>query len=175
MGNTDLSVTDHAVLGILAEGPNHGFALARQLDPDSEVGRVFSVRRPLVYRALDRLVDNRLAEPVTTEQAGGPKRVVHRITPKGRRRLQSWLNRPVRHVRDMRIEFLLKLSLLRRSDRTPIELIRKQRAALDPTLTALEEPATDPEDHVESWRRHNALAAVAFLDELEATHSGDSI
>jgi DNA-binding PadR family transcriptional regulator len=166
-----LSVTEFAVLGILAEGPTHGFAISRQLDPGSEVGRVITVRRPLVYRALDRLVELGFAEPTFTEKGEGPQRVIHRVTPSGRGRLNSWLNQPVEHVRDLRIEFLLKLALLRRSDRSPFALIRAQRTALDPTLAALDDPAHDPSDHVELWRQHNAAAAAAYLEELETGYA----
>lgn len=163
----DLSVTEYAVLGLLAESPSHGFAIAKELEPDGEVGRVFTVRRPLVYRALDRIVGIGYAEPVTTEKGGGPTRVIHRITPSGRRRLSRWLTIPVDHVRDLRLEFLLKLVLLTRSDRSPLQLIRAQRSALDPTLTALDEPRAPQDDHVELWRQHNAAAAAAYLEDLE--------
>ena len=160
------SPTEFAVLGILAEGPSHGFAISKLLDAEKDVGRVLTVRRPLVYRALDRLVGAGYAEPVATERGGaGPQRTIHRITRRGRRCLDSWLTEPVEHVRDLRIEFLLKLILLRRSGRSPIELIAAQRAALEPTLNALEDTA--PEDPVELWRRHNAAAAGAYLEHLE--------
>ena len=164
--SSELSVTEYAVLGILAEGPSHGFAVAKELVANAEVGRILTVRRPLVYRALDRLVDQRLAEPVTTEKSdSGPNRTIHRVTGRGRTRLRRWLDKPVDHVRDMRIEFLLKLAIIRRSGRSPARLVRAQKESLQSTLEALDDPETD--DHVEIWRRHNARAAGAFLDELE--------
>jgi DNA-binding PadR family transcriptional regulator len=166
-----LSVTEYAVLGLLAEGRRHGFALSKELDADSDVGRVLTVRRPLVYRALDRLVDTGYAEPVGTEKGEGPKRVIHRITSPGRARLVEWLGQPVEHVRDLRIELMVKLTLLRRSGYSPLELIRRQRAALGPTLTALDEQEPEHEDHVELWRQHNAASAAAFLDEMESIYS----
>lgn len=172
MTESQLSVTEHAVLGILAEAPNHGFAISKQLDAASDVGRVFTVPRSLVYRALDRLVDAGHAEQVTTEKAGGPRRVVHAVTAEGRRELRHWLAEPVDHVRDLRIEFLLKLSLLQRAGLSPISLIRSQRAALDETLDALDDPATDTRDHVELWRRSNAAAAAAYLASLERAYGG---
>ena len=161
-----LSTTEYVVLGVLAEGPSHGFAISKHLDAQSEIGRVFTVRRPLVYRALDRLVDAGYAEPVATERGdAGPQRTIHRVTRRGRRLLRRWLDQPVAHVRDLRIDFLLKLMLLRRSGRSPLELIGAQRAALRPTLVALE--GTGPDDPVELWRRHNAAAAAAYLDDLQ--------
>lgn len=162
-----LSVTEFAVLGILAEGQSHGFAISKQLDGESEVGRVFTVRRPLVYRALDRLVEAGYGEAIATERGDGPNRVVHRITRSGQRRLRRWLDEPVDHVRDLRLEFLLKLTLITRAERSPLDLICAQRTALSETFGALDVPMPDPDDHVELWRRHNAAAAAGYLDELE--------
>jgi PadR family transcriptional regulator AphA len=172
-GAPSLSLTEYGVLGVLADRPCHGFALSKQLGPDGEVGRVLTVRRPLVYRALDRLVEAGLAEPAHTERGdAGPQRVIHRVTREGRRRLRHWLGEPVEHIRDMRIEFQLKITLLQRSGVSPLGLVRRQRAALDPTLAALDDPATEPLDHLRLWRRHNAAAAAAYLDDLEVLYSG---
>lgn len=171
MEPTELSLTEHAVLGLLAEGPTHGFALARALEPGSPVGRILTVRRPLVYRALGRLVSAGFAESVRTEAGNaGPQRVIHRITPRGRRRLAGWLARPVAHVRDLRLEFLLKLVLLQRSGASAAVLVARQRAALRDALAALEEGDGDISDPVELWRAHNAAAASTFLADLEGRH-----
>lgn len=160
-----LSITEFAVLGVLESGPTHGFAVSKRLEVGSELGRVFTVRRPLAYRALDRLVGLGLAEPMMTEQGDrGPNRTVHRITPEGRRLLGGWLADPVEHIRDLRLEFLLKVALLQDLGRSPRGLVRAQREALQPTLAALDD--TDPTDHVELWRHHNALAAARYLDAL---------
>ncbi len=165
MTTSSLSITDYAVLGLLAERPTHGFAISKELAPGSQVGRVVTVRRPLVYRALDRLADLDLAEPVHTEPGdAGPQRTVLRVTRKGRGQLNRWLSRPVAHVREMRIEFQLKLVLLERSGKSPGRLVEAQRAALDPTLTALETTTTT--DHLELWRRRNAIAAGEYLADL---------
>ncbi|MGF1665393.1 MAG: PadR family transcriptional regulator [Acidimicrobiia bacterium] len=164
MTDPALSLTEMAVLGVLAEGSSHGFAIAKALEAGSDIGRILTVRRPLVYRALDRLVELGLAEPVHTEPgSAGPQRVVHRTTRSGRSRLRRWLAQPVEHVRDMRIEFLLKVMLLHRSGSSALELAQRQMDVLGPTIEALEAVEGD---HVDSWRRHNASAALAFLEEL---------
>lgn len=162
-----LSVTDHAVLGLLAESPSHGFALAREFQADHELGRILTVRRPLVYRSLDRLGDGGLAEPVQTEKGdAGPNRTIHRATRRGRRVVGRWLVQPVEHVRDIRLEFLLKIALTERADGSTLDLIRAQRAALEATLNALDDPR--PDDHVELWRHHVGLAATTYLEVLES-------
>jgi PadR family transcriptional regulator AphA len=165
-----LSTTEYAVLGVLSSGPNHGFALAKLLEADTDVGRIFKVHRPLVYRALDRLVEAGYVMPITLEKGNaGPQRLVHRITSRGHRVLEQWLAEPVAHVRDMRIEFLLKLVLLGRSGQSTLALIRAQRDALAPTVESLAGSSTD--DPIELWRQNNAAAAGDYLDTLERLYT----
>lgn len=165
----DLSVTEWAVLALLTEGPAHGFALARELRPDGDLGRVLTVHRPLVYRALDRLVAAGLAEPASTEPGdGGPDRTIHRATRRGRRAVDRWLRRPVGHVRDLRIEFLVKLRLTRRRGRDIGPLVVAQQAALAHTFEQILGRPVDGDD-VDRWRRHSAAAARSFLDDLAGT------
>lgn len=165
-----LSLTEYGVLGVLAEGPTHGFAISKELAPSGQIGKIMMVRRPLVYRALDRLVDLGMAEPLHTEPGdAGPQRTIHRVTTSGRRQLDAWLQEPVGHVRDLRIEFQLKLALLVRSGASPLDLIRAQREVLSPTLTALD--TADTVDHLELWRGHIAIAAADYLAHLESIYS----
>jgi len=165
-----LSLTEWAVLAVLAERPAHPFAVARLLGEDGELGRVLTVRRPLVYRAAERLAAAGLCRPDHTEPGeGGPERTVYRTTPAGRRALAKWLAEPVSRVRDLRLEFLLKVRLTRRAGRSPLPLVQAQRAALGPRLGALSSGGEG--DEVALWRRHNAAAARAFLEELEGRWS----
>ncbi len=166
MATPDLSLTEWVVLALVAEGPSHGFAIGRELQPDSDLGRILTVHRPLVYRALDRLSDATLIEQVGTEPgAAGPNRTVMRASRRGRAALKRWFITPVDHVRDLRIEFLLKLRLTERVGRDAGALIAAQRAELEPTLSTLAEPG-DQHDVVDRWRQHNAAAARNFLDSL---------
>lgn len=161
-----LSATEWVVLALVSEEPAHGFALARQLEADADLGRVLTVHRSVVYRSLDRLVGAGLVEPQQTEPGdGGPDRTVQGPTRAGRIALQQWLDEPVAHVRDIRIELLAKLRLNERAGRDRSALVAAQWEALGATLSRLTAP--DPSaDVVDRWRRHNALAAQAFLEEL---------
>jgi PadR family transcriptional regulator AphA len=166
------SLTEWVVLALLGEGPNHGFALTRELAPDGAIGRVWTVGRPLTYRALDLLVATDLATPAGITQGQGPRRRVHAITPAGRRALRQWFTTPVTHLRDVRTELLAKLVLLDRAGRDPSRLIEAQRAALAPTVDALRrDRATDP---VTLWRKESASATSRFLDGISraAARSG---
>ena len=155
------TLTEWVVLGLLAQGPTHGFALARRLRRGGEVGRVWAASRPLTYRALDQLVAARWAEPIGTEPGAGPVRTLHRITPAGRRALARWLAAPVEHLRDVRSELLVKLLLLEQAGRSPAPLVAAQRTAFRaPLRAALEAPGTDA---VTRWRRAQAEAVERFL------------
>lgn len=167
---TRVSLTEWAVLAALAERPAHPFAVARLLGKGGDLGRVLTLRRPLVYRAAARLAAADLCRPDHTEPGeGGPERTVYRATSAGRRALAKWLEEPVPHVRDLRTELLLKVRLTVRAGRSPLPLVEAQRAALAPAFLGLAAPVA-AEDEVSLWRRHNAAAAQAFLDDLAARY-----
>jgi DNA-binding PadR family transcriptional regulator len=159
-----LSLTEGAVLALVAEQPVHGFAVARQLEPETDLGRILTVHRPLVYRAIDQLVGAGLAKrsaPVEGER--GPKRQIVAPTQTGAAELEKWLATPVAHVRDVRIELLLKLRLLERRGDDPSSLLAKQRKSLDEPLRSL--TSSQPSgDVVDRWRQMTAEATLRFLE-----------
>jgi len=79
----------HALLGILARGPAHGYDLKREHDAR------FPGTRPLaygqVYATLARLERDGHAEVAETAKGGGPERTVYALTPEGRQTLADWL------------------------------------------------------------------------------------
>lgn len=79
----------HVLLGVLAEGPAHGYDLKRAYD------NRFPGAKPLafgqVYNALGRLERDGCVEVAGTAQEGGPERTTYAITASGRERLQAWL------------------------------------------------------------------------------------
>ncbi len=168
-GDDELLLNEWACLGMLGERETHGFALASRLTPKGDVGRVWSLSRPLTYRALDQLQTRGLVEAVGTEpgRAGGPRTILA-ITGPGRAALHRWLAEPVDHLRDVRAELLLKLVLAGLNEVDVRPLVVAQRAAFQPTLDALAaEPLDD--DPVMRWRRESALAVARFLEGLAAT------
>jgi DNA-binding PadR family transcriptional regulator len=163
-----LSLTEHIVLALVGEAPAHGFALARLVDSDHLLGQTFRIPRPVVYRALDRLLAAGLIEVDGVQASSqGPQRTRYRITRAGRRAVQSWLNSPVLHIRDVRTEFLIKLVLLERAGSDAVDLIDAQRAVVEPIVTALERRADNGPDRViNSWRYESAQATLRFLDKI---------
>lgn len=166
MARPQLSLTEWVVLALVSESPTHGFAIARELEAESDLGRILTVHRPLVYRALRRLSETGLVEEVTTEPGNaGPNRTVMRSTRKGKNAVRGWFVDPVDHVRDLRIEFLIKLRLTERLGRDATALVAAQRAELAHTLASLA-AGGEHQDVVDQWRQHNAAAARDFLESL---------
>jgi PadR family transcriptional regulator AphA len=164
-----LSLTDWTVLALVGEGPTHGFDLAKRLAPGSELGQIWTVRRPQIYRALKYLASaSMVAERRREPGSAGPPRTIYGCTQKGRRALRMWLSTPVEHVREVRSELLMKLSLARASDPEVLTLlVDHQRAALAPVLTVLGTEGSA--DVVACWRRHSAQAVMGFLEEMIRT------
>ena len=85
----DLAPGEWSVLALLAEQPSHGWALARQMTRTGDIGAVWSLGRPLVYRALELLEQRSLIEAVGHEPGlRGPNRTIFRATPLGREELE---------------------------------------------------------------------------------------
>jgi len=163
----DLSLTDWCVLALVAETPRHGFAVARELGPGSELGRVWTVARPLVYRSLDSLAGAGLTEAVRTEEGErGPTRVVFRASRVGRTRLQRWLARPIDHPRDVRVELLVKFVLSVRSGRPCTPLARAQQEQFVTVAAGLVRAARAAEGSdriVARWRLESIRAVDRML------------
>ena len=157
-----------AVLAVVSEQPTHGFAVAKALAPSGEIGRVWSLSRPLVYRALDHLVGAGLVEKGGVEPSvRGPARTSVRATPVGRRMARRWLNEPVGHVRDVRSLLMLKLLFLERSGLSPKRLLDVQREVLLPAAEALEQreqAVSGFERTLVQWRLESTRAVLRFLE-----------
>lgn len=172
----ELAPGEWSVLALLAEAPGHGWALARQMARDGEIGRVWALGRPLVYRALELLEERGLIEPVGSERGvRGPNRTVFRATPEGRVALAEWLEVPVEHVRDVRSLLLLKLVLIDRAGLDREALLRAQREHVVPSIRALEQRLADSagsEAIFVRFRLESTRAVLEFIDGLLAERSG---
>ncbi len=167
-----MALAEWTVLVLLSQRPAHGFAVSQLTAPDGELGRIWRIPRPVVYRAIGRLQDAGLITPETVEPGLGPQRTIFAVTPRGRQEAERWLSTPVEHVRDIRSQLLIKLALLYRAGRDPADLLRRQRAALEPIARATQAPGAELDGFdaiLLAWRRATAAAALGFLDEIAAT------
>ena len=140
MSDRILAPGEWAVLALLCERPAHGWALARQLSPNGELGSIWSLTRPLVYRSLEILESRRLILPAGSEPgARGPNRTIFRATAAGHEAVGLWLSEPVEHVRESRSLLLLKLVFAQRNCIDPRPMLLAQREAIDEAIESLEE------------------------------------
>jgi DNA-binding PadR family transcriptional regulator len=166
-----LAPGEWAVLALLAEGPTHGFAIARAMAEDGEVGRVWSSPRPRVYYAIDALTRQGLARPGRIESSRiGPDRTILRATPAGCRAVAGWLDTPVERIRDARSLLLLKLLFLDRANADPRPLLRAQRERFQSIADRFRGLADEAEGFDRTlllWRLESATAAVRFIDSVD--------
>jgi PadR family transcriptional regulator AphA len=171
-----LSLTEWAVLGLIAEGRTHGFAVGRELAPTGSVGRIWTIPRPLVYRAIATLGTRGLVREAgsATGELGPPRRLVE-VTAGGREALDRWLGEPIAHVRDGRSELMMKLLLLERSGRDPSGLLAAQQALFARIVDRRAEQLAASEGFdttLARWRLYSAEAALRMVAELLADQRG---
>jgi PadR family transcriptional regulator AphA len=135
----ELSLAERVCLTLIVQKVSHGWALGTMLARDGELGRIWTLSRPLTYRAIDGLVDKGL------------------VTRTG-------LDAPVEHLRDVRTELLVKLALRERAGLDNARLLAVQQERFAATIDALTSTHSD-DDLVDLWRRENARAVRRFLDQ----------
>jgi DNA-binding PadR family transcriptional regulator len=163
-----LLLGEWACLGILYPQPTHGFAIAARLRPDGDIGRVWSLKRPLTYRSLDQLALRDYIHPVGEEPGiAGGNRTILAATRTGRAQLRKWLATPVVHLRDLRSELLLKLVIAELCEIDIAPMLEQQHARIARTAGAINERVGhDPGDVVALWRSESSNAALRFLERL---------
>jgi DNA-binding PadR family transcriptional regulator len=163
-----LLLGEWACLGILYPAPTHGFAIAARLKPEGDVGRVWSLSRPLTYRSLEQLAIRGYLEAVGEEPGiAGGNRTILAATRTGRAQLRKWLATPVVHLRDLRSELLLKLIIADICNVDITGMLELQHAHITDMAAAI---STQIDEHrgdvVALWRSESSDAALRFLDRL---------
>ena len=164
-----LLLGEWACLGLLYPTPTHGFAIAARLKPTGDVGRIWSLSRPLTYRSLDQLAARGYIHAIGSERGiAGGNRTILAATRTGRSQLRKWLHTPVAHLRDLRSELLLKLVIADICDIDITEMLHQQHAHILSLTELLADPGpnADHADVVALWRAESSLGALRFVERL---------
>lgn len=112
---TSFSAPEYAVLGLLRR-PMHGYQVARELAGGSGLGLVCPLGMSNVYFLLGSLQERKLVAVAERQDDRYPPRILLRTTAAGRRAFQAWLREPVTRLRQVRLDFLVKLFFLGSED-----------------------------------------------------------
>jgi PadR family transcriptional regulator AphA len=102
-----LSITEGAVLGLVAFGPRSGYDLAR-LAGDS-VEHLWTPSQSQIYKTLPRLVGWKLVQRREIKQHARPDKSLYKITAQGQKALRWWLDEIEEEPARGRVVFPLKL------------------------------------------------------------------
>jgi PadR family transcriptional regulator AphA len=170
------SLNEWVVLALIDESPRHGFSIAREVKQGGPIGQVWTVPRPLVYRAMDHLATLSLITPHSTELGEkGAVRTLYRTTDQGHDLVVGWLEAPIVHPRDVRTDLIVKFVLLARRDLSNVALATAQLAEFKAAAAGLEEKAAiagGDERVVALWRVESMRAITRYLEQVISDQSG---
>jgi PadR family transcriptional regulator AphA len=115
MAERDLLAGEWAVLGMLRLGPRHGYEIARALEQDG-LPDVTRIEENLLYSYLKTLDRRSLIAGHEVRVGAYPPRRVFELTPAGAAAVDGWLRQAVHRLREVRLEFMLKLYFLHQLD-----------------------------------------------------------
>ena len=173
---------EYAILGLLHDGPLHGYALRNRVD--ETLAPFWTIATSQIYSALHSMQEKRLVSVEVQVQADRPPRNVYLITAQGTKAFDRWCTSPVHHLRDMRVEFLAKFYFLRRAgedevisliDRQMEFLVRLRARASQHTYLSTDDPTLY--SLASRFRNHQMSAAIDWLveckEELTQQSQGD--
>lgn len=99
--------TEFVLLGTLMNGPKHGYEIRQFMD--GSLDSTWFVGTSQLYLLLKKLEETGLLQSRKKQQETRPTKRVFFLTDKGKHIFLNWLNKPIDHMRDFRIEFLAKL------------------------------------------------------------------
>jgi PadR family transcriptional regulator, regulatory protein AphA len=165
-----LGPPDYAILGLLMLGPRHGYELLPYFSDGGELGLVCTLGTPRLYALLHALEELDLVQCETSPPSSGPPRKIFSLTDAGTEAFGSWLGQPIRRLRQIRQDFLLKLYFSRQlPGHDTLGLIEGQIAACQAVSVELGAAAAgEPPDSfprlVYQSREATADATVTWLE-----------
>jgi len=168
---------EYPILGILLRGPMHGYDMCRQLGEG--IGSIWRLGKSQIYALLAKLEREGLVTRERVGQENLPAKNIFSLTPRGREVFKAWATNPVRHMRQMRLEFLTKLWFARQlGANSERDLIRDQLSQCQEQVQRLETSkqscGTEIEARCLEFRVVTIRAAISWLEGLSEAMGGVS-
>ena len=159
-----LGAADYAILGLLRIGPRHGYELAPYFAAHGPLGLVCTLGVSRLYALLHALEELGLVHAESSVMSGGPPRKVFSLTEAGVSAFREWLDQPIRRLRQIRQDFLLKLYFSRQlPDSDTQALVERQVAASRAVADSLEAQARA--------ETPDSFAALVYESRLALAHA----
>ena len=107
--HVNLTPTAYAILGLLRERPMHGYEIAQHFKPEADLGQVVPSDMSTIYTFLKDLQEHGLIRGERVTVGARPPRTVFSLTAEAEPLFLDWVRRPVARMREVRLDFLLKL------------------------------------------------------------------
>lgn len=131
--------TDFAVLGLLLDGPKHGYELARRFSPETPLGEICHLGVSNLYAILKKQEQAGTIEAEVESQGGRPPKSTFHLTDKGRAKFMEWVRAPVERSKELRQDFMIKLYFARQLGSDDVDsLISQQLEACRSKLEQLQ-------------------------------------
>lgn len=146
----------------------HGYEMA-QCFAEAGLDAVSPVEQSLLYTYLRNLEGREFVRWQEQRVGNRPPRKLYELTPHGREELDAWLRAPVLRIREVRLDFLLKLYFLHLLDpEAERQLITRQIAVCEDYCTRLRDEGSTLSDFPRLVVRSKLSGASATLEWLRA-------
>lgn len=118
----------------------HGYEIYQLLSTSSGLWQVWRMKQSLLYAMLTRLEGEGYLNTTLQPQEARPPRKIYSLSESGQAAFLRWLNSPVTHGRQMRLEFLAKLYFAHRQGTDVADnLLEQQMLACQAWLAEMRE------------------------------------
>jgi PadR family transcriptional regulator AphA len=159
-----------SLLGLLNQQPMHGYDIYKQLNHLAGISLVWRIKQSQLYALLEKLeTSGYLTSVIDQTEPLRPRKVYH-LTEAGKMAFLDWVSSPVKHGREMRMEFLAKLYFARiEGEETLHKLVSEQSALTRGWLQIQRDLLLNTNDDtfealVCQFRIHQIEAYLSWLD-----------
>ena len=161
---------ENALLGILMTGPKHGYELHGYMS--DRMNEFWQLSMSQIYALLKRLEREGCVVSKQAWQENRPAKKIFSLTQTGKKRFLSWVQSPVQHVRDFRIEFMAKLFFIRELQLSledslidrQIEVLQKKTGEIEGSKEKINDPF---ENLLFSFKTAQSSAVLTWLHECK--------